>query len=70
MSYKFYYITFPNEAIYNNREWMVPYYVKKYGYEEYFSGSFPSQKISLHKYYVPIPETIADEFLNILMKKL
>lgn len=69
MSYKFYYVIFPNEAIYNNREWMFQYYVKKYGYEEYFSKTFPSQKISLDKYYAPIPVTIANEFINILIKE-
>ena len=48
MVYKYYYITFPNTAIYNKQECMFQYYVKKYGYQQYFTEMPQPIKIKLY----------------------
>ena len=68
MANRYCYITFPNEAIYNARECMFHYYVKKYGYDSYFEGMSSPQRLSMNDYFVTIPEVIANEFIDCLVK--
>lgn len=65
MSSKFYKITIPENGIYNTRECMIKYYVKKYGFNE-FLAVIASRKISNNEYLVSIPNDIADDFINTL----
>ena len=68
MVYKYYYITFPNAAIYNKQECMFQYYIKKYGYLDYFEELPPPEKLSVQNYFVAIPEEIASDLIDILVK--